>query len=78
MRVIVELRDHDGALVGIDTWGAVLNVGYSGAENALTVNGSDGVGIRTKWYGSGQYAAVVMLPAGSEDFSLWPADAKRQ
>ena len=58
-------------------WGAVTDVGYSGAENALTVNGSDGEGIRQKWYGSGTYAAVAMFPAGTEDFSMWPQDAKR-
>ena len=77
MRVLVELRDHDGALVGVDTWGAVTDVSYSGEGNALTVNGSDGAGIRQKWYGSGTYAAVVLLPAGSDDSSQFPADAKR-
>lgn len=78
MRVIVELRDHGGALVGIDTWGAATDVSYSGSENAVTVNGSDGTGgIRSKWYASGAYAAVIMLPAGSDDFSLFPSDAKR-
>ncbi len=65
-------------MVGIDTWGAVTDFSYSGVENALTVNGSDGSGgIRSKWYASGTYAAVAMFPAGSDDYSLWPSDAKR-
>lgn len=78
MKVFVELRDNSGALVGVDTWGAVLDVGYSGAEGALTVRGSDGVGVRRKWYGSGTFAAVTMFPAGGDDYSLWPADAPKE
>jgi hypothetical protein len=77
VKAIVQLRDHDGALVGLDTWGAVLDVSYSGVENAVTVSGSDGAGVRLKRYGSGQYAAVFILAAGGDDFSLWPTDAKR-
>ena len=64
-------------MVDADTWGAVLDVSYDGTTNALTVNGSDGVGVRQKWYGSGTYGAVIILPAGGDISSLWPADAKR-
>lgn len=78
MRVIVELRrNEDGAMVGIDTWGDVMNVGYDAETNSVTISGSDGSGLRQKTYGSGQYAAVTMFPGGPDDSSLWPADAKR-
>ena len=77
MKAFVQLRNSDGALVGVDIWGAVTDVSYSGAENAVTVNGSDGVGIRSKWYGSGTYASVTIVAAGGDDSTQWPADAKR-
>lgn len=78
MKVIVQLRDQTGALVGIDIWGAVLDVNYSSVENAVTVRGSDDVGVRHKWYGSGSYASVLIVAAGGEDSTAFPVDAQRE
>jgi hypothetical protein len=75
VRVVVELRDHDGALVGVDTWGSVTGIGYSAADEVVTIDASNGSGLVRKQYFSGQYAAVVMLPAGGNDFTV-PADAR--
>lgn len=78
IRVMVQRRDHDGTLPGIDTWGAVTDLHYDAGDEMLTVYQSDGAGgIRRKVYACGQYATVYIASAGGDDTSVFPPDAER-